>query len=316
MILTPLIPIYASAIAAKNYAYDRGWKHAHRLTQPVISVGNISTGGAGKTPFVQYLAGLMIRLGYRVDVLSRGYGRETTGILRVDPRGSARDYGDEPLLLARSGVPVYVGADRYETGLFAEGIAPAAHLLDDGFQHRRLYRDADIVLMHSSDFTQQLLPSGRLREPRTALRRASIVVLRQEDIFLEEHVRNLGVTCPVWIQRRRLSPLPQGKAFAFCGIARPQEFYARIKGQGVTLVETRSFGDHQPFSASDVDQILRLAVSRGASYCVTTEKDAVRLGDELCARLRAVMPLEVPRLDVTLTDEFAAAEWLNDLMRK
>ncbi|GGG96150.1 tetraacyldisaccharide 4'-kinase [Silvibacterium dinghuense] len=316
MILAPLTPLYAAAVAAKNLAYDRGWRQAHHLEQPVLSVGNLSTGGSGKTPFVHYLAGLVKRMGHPVDVLSRGYGRATKGVLRVDPGGSARDFGDEPLLLARAGIPVYVGADRYQAGLLAESTAPAIHLLDDGFQHRQLARDADIVLVHATDFANRLLPAGRLREPLSALRRASVVVLRQEDVAREEQIRNLGVTCPVWIQRRHLSALPAGRALAFCGIARPEEFFAGLERKGVELAATRAFADHHPYAESDLDQLLRLAASKGADFCVTTEKDAVRLGDAFCARIRAQLPLEVPRLEVTLTDEPAAAEWLTSIVRK
>lgn len=313
----PLTPLYAVAIGAKALAYEFGWSRVYRLGHPVISVGNVSTGGSGKTPFVLYLAGLLERMGYPADVLSRGYGRRTRGVLRVDPHGAARDYGDEPLLLAGKGVPVYVGADRYQAGLFAESVGQASvHLLDDGFQHRRLARDADIVLLHATDFTGRLLPVGRLREPLSALKRASVVVLRQEDVALEEQVRSLGLTCPVWIQRRRLSALPRGRALAFCGIARPQEFFAGLTNMGVELAGTRAFADHHPYSKTELEQLLQLATSSRADFFVTTEKDLVRLGAEARDRIRAVLPLEVSRLEVSLTDETAAAEWLEAIVRK
>ena len=179
-----LVPAYAAAIAAKNAAYERGWAEAKRLGWPVVSVGNLSVGGSGKTPVVIRLAQLLQADGIAVDVLSRGYGRSGEGVERVDASGDAGRFGDEPVLIARkAAVPVYVGTSRYDAGRLAERSAAGAgiHLLDDGFQHRKLARDLDIVVLHASDFVEGLLPAGRLREPLSALKRAQVVVLREED---------------------------------------------------------------------------------------------------------------------------------------
>ena len=145
----------------------------------MVSVGNLSVGGSGKTPFVIALGELLQARGIPFDVLSRGYGRKTRGVLVVEPDGSAADFGDEPLLIARRlGVPVIVGESRYEAGRVAERkFQPQLHILDDGFQHRSLARDFDIVLMTERDFDDRLLPSGRLREPLSSLRRADAIVL-------------------------------------------------------------------------------------------------------------------------------------------
>src|SRR5580698_8881757 len=139
--------IYGAAIAARNGLYERGWLSARRLQGPVVSVGNLSAGGSGKTPFVILLGELLKARGIRFNVLSRGYGRKSTGVLLVDPAGLAQEFGDEPLLIARKlQVPVIVGEDRYRAGRFAEAkLGPQLHLLDDGFQHRALARDFDIV---------------------------------------------------------------------------------------------------------------------------------------------------------------------------
>ena len=130
----------------------------------------MSVGGSGKTPFVLLLGELLKARAIKFDVLSRGYGRQTRGVALVDPAGSAHNFGDEPLLLARRlGIPVIVGESRYRAGVFAEKkFGPQLHLLDDGFQHRSLARDFDIVLLTPEDIRDSLLPAGRLREPLTS----------------------------------------------------------------------------------------------------------------------------------------------------
>ena len=177
--MNPLTGLYGAATALRNALYDRRVLSARRLEQPVVSVGNLSVGGSGKTPFVIALGELLQARGIRFDVLSRGYGRKTRGVLVVDPDGSAADFGDEPLLIARRlGVPVVVGESRYDAGRVGEQrFQPQLHILDDGFQHRSLARDFDIVLMTERDFDDSLLPSGRLREPLSSLRRADTIVL-------------------------------------------------------------------------------------------------------------------------------------------
>ncbi len=310
-LLAPLVPLYAAAAGAKNLAYDRGWLKPSRLAWPVVSVGNLSVGGAGKTPLVIRLAQLLTQQGVHVDVLSRGYGRKAQDVERVDVEGSAKHYGDEPLLIARNAsVPVYVGASRYEAGLRAEGefTARGVHLLDDGFQHRRLARDADIVVVHRSDFEQGLLPAGRLREPMSALARASVVVLRQEDRELENELRRRGVRAPVWIQQRRLTVEAAGKCVAFCGIARPEEFFSGLREAGVELAATISYRDHHAYSDADVDVLIQRAAH--ADAFVTTEKDAVRLSAQQKAKLASVAPICVARLAVSIQNEEAVVAQL------
>ena len=154
-------------MALRNRLYDSGTLRTHKLQGPVVSIGSISAGGAGKTPFLIMLGELLKQRGIAFDVLSRGYGRKTKGVRLVDPQGSPQEFGDEPLLIARKlGVPVIVGEDRYAAGQLAEAkFGPQVHLLDDGFQHRRLARDFDIVLVTRRELRDTLLPSGRLREP-------------------------------------------------------------------------------------------------------------------------------------------------------
>src|SRR6266550_962906 len=180
--MNPLSGFYGAGIALRNKLFDRGALSTMRLDRPVISVGNLSTGGSGKTPFVITIGELLKERGIPFDVLSRGYGRKTGGVRIVDPTGYASEFGDEPLLIARKlGVPVIVGERRYEAGRVAEQeFQTQLHLLDDGFQHRSLARDFDIVLMASGDFKDRLLPSGRLREPLSSLERADAIVLPQD----------------------------------------------------------------------------------------------------------------------------------------
>jgi tetraacyldisaccharide 4'-kinase len=289
--LAPLSSIYGAAAGLKNAAYDQDWLRARRLGWPVISVGNLSVGGAGKTPVVIRLAELLAEGGNPVSVLSRGYGRESTAVEVVDPTGTAARYGDEPLLIARrAGSMVVVGADRFAAGSMAEELAGGAsrgvHLLDDGFQHRRLARDLDVVVIHRSDFEERLLPAGRLREPLSALGRASVLVLREEDADIEGVLRRRGVATPVWWVRRRVS-MPGGpeRIVAFCGIARPGEFFDMLRGAGKTVLRERAFRDHHRYSSEDLEGLRRLAAECGADGFVTTEKDAVRLGDSLLTRL-------------------------------
>ena len=216
--------IYGLGVKTRNHLYDRGTLRSRRLSGPVISVGNISAGGAGKTPFVILLGELLKQRGIPFDVLSRGYGRHTKGVLVVNANGSAKDFGDEPLLIARRlACPVIVGESRYEAGLLAETrFGPQLHILDDGFQHRSLARDFDIVLLTPEDLRDTLLPTGRLREPLTSLNRADAVVLTGE-----VDVSALPISGkPIWRVRRGISieGVPQ-KPIVFCGIARPTAVY-------------------------------------------------------------------------------------------
>ena len=156
-----LSSVFGLGVRSRNALYDRGVLRSRRLRGPVVSVGNLSVGGSGKTPFVIMLGELLKARGVKFDILSRGYGRETTGVAIVDPTGSAREFGDEPLLMARRlGVPVVVGEDRYQAGLLAEeSFGVRWHILDDGFQHRALARDFDIVLVNPEDAQDRLLPA-------------------------------------------------------------------------------------------------------------------------------------------------------------
>jgi tetraacyldisaccharide 4'-kinase len=312
-LLSPLELVYASLVRARNERFDR--IPAHRLQAPVISIGNLSVGGAGKTPLVICLARLLEREGLHVDVLSRGYGRSNKKTQRVDPAGDAERYGDEPLLIARAAaVPVYVAASRYQAGLLAEEELGTAgvHLLDDGFQHRQLARNVDIVVVHGSDLRERLLPVGRLREPLSSLSRAGVIVLRQEDAELEPTLRrHTRSDCRFWRVRRTLSVAgPARRAVAFCAIARPGEFFAALSAVGVELVQRVSFRDHHRYTMADVDRLAALGRHHGCDAFVITAKDEVKLDATMRQRLNVVAPLRTAALEVEINDESAALSQL------
>jgi tetraacyldisaccharide 4'-kinase len=275
--MNPLGAIYGAAVSARNSLYDRGILKTRRLTGPVISVGNISAGGSGKTPFVILLGGLLQQRGIHFDVLSRGYGRKTQGVLAVDPKGSPCDFGDEPLLIAkRLSCPVIVGENRYRAGLFAESkFGTQLHILDDGFQHRSLARDFDIVLLTPEDVRDQLLPTGRLREPCSSLHRADAVVLSAESTYSELKLNPQRT----WHLRRSVSvseapPRP----VAFCGIARPEKFIEQLRAAGIQPVARKFYRDHYSYTEKDVRELAALREQKRAGGFITTEKDAINLG--------------------------------------
>ena len=292
----------------RNALYDGGQLRARRLAGPVISVGNLSAGGSGKTPFVMLLGELLKSRGVKFDVLSRGYGRKSRGVLLLDPAGLPQEFGDEPLLIARRlRVPVIVGEDRYEAGRFAEEkFGPQLHLLDDGFQHRALARDFDIVLVTPQDANDRLLPVGRLREPLTALRRADAVVLASgasEDAFsIQGKI--------VWRVKRGIvtegiAPRP----VVFCGIARPQNLLLQLRAANVEPAAQAFYRDHHAYNERDVRELLELKQRSEAGGFVTTEKDAVNLGPYLSA----LTPLVVVPVRMELGD---AANGVDTMLRK
>ncbi|MDQ2834884.1 MAG: tetraacyldisaccharide 4'-kinase [Acidobacteriota bacterium] len=317
-LLLPLVPLYAAAVRFKRWMFRQGLLQQRRLEGPVISVGSVSAGGAGKTPIVLMLATMLRQRGYAVRILTRGYGRTAKHVSRVQAFDDPRCYGDEPVLLAqRSGVPVYVGAQRYDAGVLAEQQEPSGktivHLLDDGFQHRQLEREIDIVLLTKEDVDDQLLPAGNLREPLSTLAIADVVVLREDEAAaLRPIVAKLSSPDKkpaVWVIRRRLSLGVGGEValptmpLAFCGIARPKNFLSMLAGEGYEPTAAMIFADHQNYGDQEIARLLTEARRCGANGFVTTEKDAVKLTPILRDRLATIGPLIVTRLSVELLGE-------------
>ena len=321
-LLLPLVPAYRLGLALRELRLRAGLEPVRRLRWPVVSIGSLSAGGAGKTPLTIALAKALERRGLRVDVLSRGYGRRGQDPARVNPDGSAQEFGDEPLLIAlETGVPVYVAGQRFEAGLLAETDRSAdlrlgLHLLDDGFQHRQLHRDVDILLMNRRDWHDTLLPAGNLREPLKAARRATVIAIpapgEEPDGApdLEAALRSWGFAGPIWRLRRRMEvPAVDGPVVAFCGIARPEQFFAGLEVAGLRIAARIAFSDHHRYTARDLDRLAAAARESGGTTLITTEKDQVRLG-MLAAALPESLPLKTAGLRVEIENEDEAVEWL------
>ena len=330
--LLPLVPLYGAAQALDSLAYARGRRRVERLAWTVVSVGNLSVGGAGKTPFVIALARALKERGWVVDVLSRGYGRVSDAVEQVIADGvedPAARYGDEPWLIAQhAAVPVFVGRQRAAAGRLAEQVLVDAndrhrvHLLDDGMQHRKLARDVEIVLLHRLDFQTMLLPAGRLREPLSALERADFVVLREEDMDLAARARrwmrvDAEADGQMWTIRRELEvPALPGAAVAFCAIAHPEEFFEQLGTQGVAIAGAHAWRDHHRFANRDLTTLCDAAAKLGAKCLVTTEKDLVRLTKAQRARLEETAPLFAGALTVRLLDAETALAALEERLQQ
>lgn len=289
-------PAYASAVILRNKLYDRGVRAARRLSRPVISIGNLTTGGTGKTPMVRWLAERLRDEGRQVAILSRGYGARSGGP------------GDELTMLDRllnstSAAKVWLraGPDRFAAGksLLDEHPEINAVLLDDGFQHRRLARDLDIVLISAAEpfGFGHVIPRGLLREPLSGLRRANAVVLTHADQVggdalsaIEKQVRRQNATVPIYQALHRpigvksrdgaehpMDELSRRRFFAFCGIANPQVFQRHLSQFATNFVGSHWFGDHHHYTFRDLKQIADAARGCGAELLVTTAKDWVKV---------------------------------------
>lgn len=305
---------YRMAMAAREWLYRRRLLRASRLEVPVVSIGNLTVGGTGKTPAVELAVRSLLDLGHRPAVVSRGYRRRSRGVqvvadavaIRLEPE----DAGDEPFLLARRlpGVPVVVGTDRAaaaRTAIARFGVT--AIVLDDGFQHRRLRKDLEVVMARARRpwGNGRTLPEGPLRERLGALARADLIVAvgvpaPGDAPELLASVRRHAPTVPVVAARyapveaweaRGMRPLPLARLagmrlVAFAGIAAPSAFRATLEQLGVTVVETVAFGDHHWYRPRDLAALEARAGAADVDGLVTTEKDWVRL--------RALPPLRRP----------------------
>jgi tetraacyldisaccharide 4'-kinase len=300
--------VYA-ALARRRREYYAGRPDARRrLRHPVISIGNIAAGGRGKTPFTAAVARILLELGERPAILSRGYARtrpDEGAVVVRDAQGIRADVarsGDEPFMLARQlpGAIVIASADRFVGGRLAEHhLGATVHLLDDGFQHLQLDRDVDIVLVSVADVQgARTFPSGRLREPPDVLIAAdAIVIVDDAEVDLPD-----GPSAAFRARRETGAPVFEGpappedarKVLALAGIASPQEFFRGLAASGRLkpaataaagpaarsewiLVSTKAFPDHHAYSSADVRAIFAEARAAGAAAVLTTEKDFVRL---------------------------------------
>jgi len=280
--------------------YEIGIFRVKRLPRPVISVGNITMGGTGKTPTVLLIACELMSRGKRVVVLTRGYGGSLEGDTRIVSDGkklmlSPAEAGDEPCLLASSlpGLMVVMGSDRYRAGCLAlKELSPDCFILDDGFQHQRLGRDLDIVLLDSTaPFNNGwTLPAGFLREPPSAVSRANLIILTrcaEADTAIDCVPKHIPV-CRTSHILTGYTPLSGGKVLpftglagkrlvAFCGIADPGSFFDGVEACGVPLVATLAFPDHTDYGVKEMEALGRLKQQSRADGLITTAKDAVKL---------------------------------------
>jgi tetraacyldisaccharide 4'-kinase len=281
---------YGAAVRVRNRLFDRGWKRQHRATVPVVSVGNLTLGGTGKTPCVEYLARFYRERDVRVAVLSRGYGAD-------------RGPNDEALVLEENlpDVPHLQGADRFAlAGVAVEELEAELLILDDGFQHRRLARDLDLVLLDATNpwGYGAVFPRGLLREPPSSLRRADAVLLTRCDQVaasdvntLASEVRDRAPGRPVvetthtpvaWVQHGHADRPPEAlrgrPVVAFCGLGNPEAFRHSLRALGADPADFRTYPDHHAYTRTDVDDLRAWAQQQPAdAVLATTQKDLVKL---------------------------------------
>ncbi|TKJ42500.1 tetraacyldisaccharide 4'-kinase [candidate division LCP-89 bacterium B3_LCP] len=329
-LLIPFSWLYGIAVRFRNAAYERGLFRTERLNVPVISIGNLSVGGTGKTPVTLKIAQLLkgSPFNQKPAILSRGYGRKTKEYTLVsggeDVLCDATESGDECQIYARRlpGIPVAVDADRVSGGRrLTESFDISLLLLDDAFQHRRIYRDLDIVLIDSRYpiWNEKLLPAGTLREYSPALERAHLIVLtnfqpedKENSTLLNNCIERFGqesvATCRPCFHRSYLfrtgeevssEEISGSGMIGFCGIAKPQGFQSMLEGLGIDVLTIIHFSDHHNYKPSDVEKLATVLNRAQADYLVTTEKDAVKLGP-----LFQALPVLVIEIDIEWLEGF------------
>jgi tetraacyldisaccharide 4'-kinase len=304
IVLPPLSLLYGAVTRTRLSLYRRGTFHTTKLDRPVISIGNITTGGTGKTPLVEYVARLIAAHGKKVCILTRGYGRKDPHLQVIVSDGyvvlaSPSEAGDEPYLLAtklKGQAAVISSADRIAAGQEAiKDFGTECFVLDDGFQHLRLARDLNIVTIDATNpwGGGRLLPHGRLRESTDGLSRADCVVITRCDQVgsveaLRADVLRLTNGKPIFesqMRIKRLSPLKNGgdslaapsRVAAFCAVGNPASLFESLRHAGYELAVEKSFPDHHVYSQEEIDAVIDAAKETGANALVTTAKDAVKL---------------------------------------
>jgi len=331
LILSVLSSVYGAAASWRRRWYARDPARQHRLTKPVVSVGNLRVGGTGKTPVVAHLCELLLAHGERPVILTRGYRRTrpTDGVTIVSNGkqivSGLASSGDEPLMLARllPSVPVLVGTDRFQCGQHAErDFDITVHVLDDGFQHLALARDVDLLLVDEGDLTDQVLPAGRLREPLANAAAAHALLVTAGDGRTVTHVAQSlrvavafhvvrAIHTPRWLGGQAVPHTLNDRVVAFAGVARPERFFSELTAAGRTVADQIAFADHHPYTQPDVDAIVERARAGRASFAVTTEKDAVRLeGLDFKG-----LPVQTIPLSVTIEPASQFQRWLFDRLR-
>ena len=307
-----LAAIYGKIMDVRNRLYDKGVLDLHHLGARVISVGNITAGGTGKTPLVAYVANLLAARGEKVCILTRGYGRDdaTKRVLVSDGERLLADVteaGDEPFELAQKLIGkaiVIADADRVAAAEWARRkFGVTAFVLDDGFQHRKVGRDVDIVCIDATDpfGGGKMLPAGRLREPLNNLGRADVIVITRADLVddvstLRGQISDLAPQAKVFESANRIINAGEfmgRRAFAFCGLGNPESFYEQVRRELIEIVGSRAFVDHHFYTQEDIDVIESEARAAGAEILLTTAKDAVKLSALVFRLPHQVVEIEI-----------------------
>lgn len=309
-LLQALINPYYTGYIIKRTLFQKGVLRSRRLSEvPIICIGNLTVGGTGKSPFVAYVTEHLLQNGKKTVIISRGFKGKKNSCPTIVSDGNDlidtdyKNVGDEPLMLARAlpGTPVVIGRNRFSAAQLAyERFKPDVILLDDGFQHWALERDFDVVLFDATQPLSELrlLPSGRLREPLSAVARAHAVVITKTNFAeqaqrkkLENIIRANAKVTPIFHSELHIDGLraimceeplsPESvsgkKIIAFCGIANPSSFSSLIQCLGANIVSFHTYRDHYPFSRQDTQKIERSFRDNECDVIITTEKDAVRL---------------------------------------
>jgi tetraacyldisaccharide 4'-kinase len=304
--------LYRGVVQTRHWLYQRGILRSKKLPCKIISVGNISLGGSGKTPTTHYIAKLLKENGFRVGIVSRGYRGKVTGKVNLISNGdnvlfSPMNAGDEPYMLAKKlkGIPVLTSKDRYQGGRYAiEHFNSSVLILDDGFQHIRLKRDIDILLLDSRIMSgsNYLFPRGALREPLINMKRADVFLVTRaknldEQRELAHIIRSFKKDAEIFFgyfqakhlvdpfgEKKSLGYLKGKKVLAFCGIANPEHFTTSLKELGAIVAKELIFPDHHWYSSVDYKRIEEN--SREVNFAVTTEKDMVKIDDSFLSNLK------------------------------
>ena len=335
LVLPPLSGVYSALTRTRLAAYQRGLIPVTKLDAPVISVGNLTTGGTGKTPLVDWVCRALAREGRRVCILTRGYGRANPKAQVLVSDGTnvlsnPVEAGDEAFLLAKNltGIAAVISnSNRVAAGKWAlQELGSNVLVLDDGFQHLRLTRELNILTIDATNpwGGGHLLPYGRMREPRTGLSRADcVVVTRSEQVVdsvfpLKDEIRQFLGTGPIFTSRMttrgisKISPEPavhvaSKPATAFCAIGNPKSFFDHLRREGHNLVLTRAFADHHNFNQLDVDGLIQESKRLGAQSLITTSKDAVKL-----QAFRFDVPCYMLEIEILIEDKDKLIQIINE----
>jgi tetraacyldisaccharide 4'-kinase len=301
MSLNPFAPLLAGLVKGRNWLYDKAFINATRVPVPVISVGNVTMGGTGKTPFIAFLLRELVSMGVRPGVVSRSYRARASDSEWVNLTSGAHSiFGDEALLLKSRypEVPMMAGPSKWQSAIRMAAEDPSVEviLVDDGFQHRRLHRDLNVVLLDVSvsPTDYEWPPIGRARESLQSLKRADVVVLTRWEQRCEDTVAFIQKWLPSDVLKLRAeqtsgslrhvggnslkrSDLKPLRAFAFCGLGNPESFRKTLMSEDLNIDFFRPLSDHQPYNSALIQEIIEQG--HQADYFITSEKDAVKLSD-------------------------------------